>query len=191
MTNSLKVKLYGESYKIHRLHFDTKHASLFQEVAVKLGEPLEDALLNIKFFDYLKIKEIQSVQDLIQSSYGGLLNIEKSQMEIWFGRRKLLKLKLVDLFHQQTLFPLYQTKFNRINTNLKPGLYIEEKEIGNIGIYEIKIDQFDIDDLVFHLSEVSFTEETHQLLNEIRYKNQHLQLIKSDTLLRYQRCFIK
>ncbi len=191
MSISLKAKLYGESYKIHRLHFDTKYATQFHDVAVKLGEPFEEALLNINFFNHLNIKEIKSLQDLKQSSYGGLLNNEKSQIEIWLGRRKLLKLRLENLFHQQTLFPLYQTKFNRINSNLKSGLYLEEKEIGNIGIYETKIEIFDIDNLKFHLSEIAFTDIGYQLLNEISYNTNTLQPIKSDTLLRYQRCFFK
>ena len=191
MLISLKAKLYGESYKIHRLHFDNKYASQFHEVAVKLGEPLEEALLNINFFNHLKIKKIESLQDLKQSTYGGLIYNEKGQIEIWLGRRKLLKLKLEDLFHQQTLFPLYQTKFNKINSNLKSGLYLEEKEIGNIGIYETKIENFEIEKLIFHLSKVAFTGIGYQLLNEICYNTSTLQSIKSDTLLRYQRCFIK
>ncbi len=190
MPISLKAKLYGESYKINRLHIKTKYVSQFQDVAVQLGEPLNIALLNVNFFKYLKIEEIRSIQDLKQSTYGGLINNEKSQIELWLGRRKLLKLKLDDLFHQQTLFPLYQTKFKRINSKLKPGLYFEEKEIGNIGIYEIKIKKFEIDDLEFHLSEILFTGVRYQLLNEIWYKKQNLKLIKSDSLLRYQRCFI-
>lgn len=191
MPISLKAKLYGESYKIHSLRINADNFTNFQEVAFELGEPLENALLNINFFNYLNIDEIQSLQDLKQSTYGGLINNEKSQIELWLGRRKLLKLSLENLFHQQTLFPLYQTQFNRVNANLKSGLYLEEKEIGNIGIYEIKIEKFEIEDLVFNLSEISFTGIRYQLLNEISYKKQNLKLIKSDSLLRYQRCFIK
>lgn len=191
MSISLKVKLYGESYKIHRLHIKTEYLLEFQEVADKLREPLDIALLNVFFFKYLKIKEIKTIQDLKQSTYSGLINNKKSQLEVWLGRRKLLKLKLDTLFYQQTLFPLYQTQFNRVNTNLKSGLYLEEKEIGNIGIYETKIEKFEIDDLVFHLSEISFTGIRYHLLNEISYDKNNLQLLKSDTLLRYQRCFFK
>ena len=191
MAISLKAKLYGESYRIHRLYFDREYTAHFQEAAIKLGEPLENALLNINFFNYLNIKEIQTIQDLKQSTFGGLINNEKSQVEVWLGRRKLMKLRLENLFYQQTLFPLYQTQFNRINDNLRSGLYLEEKEIGNIGIYESKVEKFEIDNLNFHLSEIGFTGIKYQLLNEISYETNSLQLIKSDTLLRYQRCFFK
>jgi len=191
MSISLKAKLYGESYKIHRLHITTKYISQFQEVAVHLGEPLDTALLNVNFYKYLKIKEIQSIQDLKQSTYGGLMNNEKSLLELWLGRRRVIKIGLGNLFQQQTLFPLYQTQFNRINAKLKSGFYLEEKETGNIGIYETKVEDFKIDDLKFHLSDILFTGVNYQLLNEISYKKQNLQLIKSNTLLRYQRCFLK
>lgn len=191
MSISLKAKLYGESYWIHRLHIDTDNFIRFQEIAMEMGEPLEDALLNINFFRYLKNTKIQSVNDFKQSSFGGLIKNSKSQVEIWMGRRRVLKLGLDNLFHQQTLFPLYHTQFNRIKTNLKPGLYLEEKEIGNIGIFEIKTDTFKIDDLNFQLSEIAFTGLGYHLLTEINYKEHNLQLLKSDTLLQYQRCFFQ
>ena len=190
MSISLKAKLYGESYKIHRLHIEADNFSRFQEIVEEFGEPLEDALLNINYFNYLDIKEIKTIYDLKQSTYQGLINNEKSQVEIWLGRRRVIKISLENIFHQQTLFPLYQTQFNRINAKLKPGLYLEEKEIGTIGIYETKIEYFEIDDLKFYLSDILFTGVNYQLLNEISYKKQNLQFIKSDTLLRYQRCFI-
>ncbi len=191
MAISLKAKLYGESYRIHRLHIDADKFTRFQEIAIDLGESLEDALLNVNFFNYLNIKEIQSLQDLKQSTFGGLMNNKKSQVEVWLGRRRVVKLGLGNLFYQQTLFPLYQTQFNRINANLKPGLYLEEKETGNIGIYETKVEKFEINDLKFHLSEIGFTGIKYQLLNEISFDTNKLKLIKSDTLLRYQRCFLK
>ena len=191
MPISLKIKLYGESYKVHRLTINSDNILSFRQVAIELGESLEDALLNINFFNYLDNKEIKTIQDLKQSTYSGLINNEKSQVEVWLGRRRVMKIGLENLFNQQTLFPLYKTQFNRINNNLNSGMYLEEKEIGNIGIYEIIIDKFKIDYLEFHLSEILFTGVSYQLLNEISYKNQNLQLIKSDTLLRYQRCFEK
>jgi len=191
MNISLKAKLYGESYRIHRLHIDVDNLSRFQEIAMELGEPLEDALLNINFFNYLNINEIQTIHDLKQSTYGGLINNEKSQVELWLGRKRVVKLKLDNLFNQQTLFPLYQTEFNRINAKLKSGLYLEEKEIGNIGIYETKIENFEIENLVFHLAKIGFTGVEYPLLNEISYNTNSLQLIKSNTLLSYQRCFFQ
>jgi len=191
MSISLKAKLYGESYKIHRLHIEADNFSRFQEIVEEFGEPLEDALLNINYFNYLDIKEIKTIYDLKQSTYGGLINNEKSQVELWLGRKRVVKLKLDNLFNQQTLFPLYQTEFNRINAKLKSGLYLEEKEIGNIGIYETKIENFEIENLVFHLAKIGFTGVEYPLLNEISYNTNSLQLIKSNTLLSYQRCFFQ
>jgi len=189
MPISLKAKLYGESYKIHRLHFDRKYIDSFQKVAKNFGEPIEDALLNINFFYKLNIGEYRSIQDLIHSTYTGLINSNNSQIEIWLGRKRIIKLNLDALFFKQTLFPLYQTTYDIVNTKLRSGYYLEEKEIGTIGIYEIKIDQFSIDDLKFHLSEIAFTGVKYQLLNEITYEISGLNLLKSETLLRYQRCF--
>lgn len=191
MSNSLKVKLYGESYKIHRLHINAQYVTHFQRVAIQLGEPINNALLNVNFFNDLGIKEINRIQDLSQSYFGGLINNEKSQIELWFGRRRLIKIKLENLFRQQTLFPLYQTQIEEVNKKLKSGLYLEEREIGNIGIYEIKIEKFEIVNLKFHLSKIAFTQMRYELLNEISYGGNSLHLTKSDTLLRHQMCFFK
>jgi len=188
MSIKLKAKLYGESYRIHALRIAPEHISQFQEIAKQLREPLDVALLNINFFQCLNSSKIQSILDLSQSSFGGLINNNKSQVELWLENRRILKLKLENLVNQQTLFPLYKTQLNKVNSTLKSGLYLEEKEIGTIGVYEILIEKFEFDNLKFYLSEIAFTGEQYQLLNEIRYNENSLKLIKSDTLLRYQRC---
>jgi len=190
MLTSIKVKLYGESYKIHRLKIKEEYMNRFNEVALQLEVTLDIALLYVDLFECLNIKGITSIQDLIESTFLGLINNHKSQVELWVGRKRVAKLKLENLFQQQTLFPLYQTKISRINSNLKSGLYLEEKEIGLIGIYEIKVEKFEIDNLKFYLSEIAFTGISSHLLNEIRYNKQQLELIKSDALLRYQHCFM-
>ncbi len=94
------------------------------------------------------------------------------------------------MFIQQTLFPLYKTKIFNISTEkLSPGIYIEEVEIGLIGIYEIDIEDFQIGLLQFILTEIEISNSRHELLNAIYYNNTKLTLIKNDTLLRSQFSF--
>jgi len=191
MDISLKIKLYGESFKIHKLKIDFNLLPLFQNVANKLEEPLHSALLNIDFFSILNMKEFETLNHVIDYTFSGLINNRSSQIEINTGRKRIDKFGLNVLFRPTTIFPLYQTKQHLIDTNkLSSGYYIVEKEIGLIGVYEIAVKDFRVDSLKFYLTEITLSDVNYELLNIITYENVALSLIKSDALLRYQNCFL-
>ena len=92
----------------------------------------------------------------------------------------------------QTLFPLFNVQIDIIDTsNLSTGIYIEEREIGLIGTYEIQIENFQLDALKFYLTKVNMFNTIHELLNKIAYNNHYLLQVKTDVLLKYQNSFIQ
>lgn len=182
------IRFYGESFKIHALQIKNEYPEQFYEVAAKLGEPLEEALLNINFFNKLNIKGIVSIQDLIKNTFGGMVNNSKAHIEIWHGRKVLQKLNLDDLFYPKTLFPLFNVHLERVNLRLQNGIFLIEKEVGLIGQYEIDLIEFDIYKLKFFISEVLYLKTNYQLLLSINYDSEPLQIKKSDTLVTYQYC---
>ena len=187
----VKVKLYGESFQIHSLEIKNEYADRFYSVVKQFNEPLNIALLNVNFFRRLNLNNHQTIQDLIKNTFSGLISNNKSQIEIWIGRKRVEKMKLVDLFYSQTLFPLFQTQLNDIGVlKLKSGLFLEEKEIGLIAQYEIKIENFNIDLLTFNLTKVEFSNIKYELLSSINYKGRELPVKKNDALLRHQNCFL-
>ncbi len=83
------------------------------------------------------------------------------------------------------LFPLYNLHKTGITENYRHGIYVEQKAIGFIASYEIKLDDFAIDDLQFHL--LQFNDK--QLLQKPSYQNNKVVFRRKETLLIYQNSF--
>ncbi|UMB61602.1 hypothetical protein MHL31_05200 [Lutibacter sp. A80] len=80
MERILRVKLYGQSFQIHKLKMDSSLMQRIQNVANEFNEPLQDAILNINFFNKLNIDNIRTINDLIDTTFKGLINNSKSQI---------------------------------------------------------------------------------------------------------------
>jgi len=190
MEKNLRVKLFGESLKIHKLKIDIDMMPTFIQVAKTIKLPFSEALLDIYFFRVLNMKKFQSLNDLIGFTFSGLINNYRNQVEITYGRKRLVKFNIDELFKPTTLFPIYNTEVNFVNMNkLSRGIYIEEKEIGLIGTYEIIVEEFQIDLLKFYLTKINYSRIDYELLNTITYKNKKLTCSKTDTLLNRQIAF--
>jgi len=190
-SSQIKVKLYGESFRIHSLKIEEDCLEQFQRTADLLKEPLGEAVLNISFFKKLNINKYQSIQDIISYSFGGLINNFKSKIEIWQGRKCVEKLNMDSLVNSNTLFPLYvinktTTTFNTADRNV-----LIEKEVGLIGQYEVNRNDFKIDLLKFDVSEVSYLNEVYQLLVAINYNSEEISPKKQDTLITHRYCQLK
>ena len=191
MEKPLRIKLFGESFKIHKLKVDATMMSTLVQVANTIKLPLHEAILDIDFFRVLNMKAFQCLNDLIGFTFCGLINNHKNQVEITYGRKRIAKFNVDELFEPTTLFPIYNTQVDFIDLNsLSAGIYIEEREIGLIGTYEIPVEGFQIDLLKFYLTKIKLVNENLELLNMITYKEQLVPVVKSDALLRYQRCFL-
>jgi hypothetical protein len=182
------VKLYGESFKVHVLNIKSHFLKLehFHHRASQLGEPLETALLNINFFKDFSTRELNCVQDIIEYTFGGLINNSKAKIEIKKGRKLLQKFSLDDLFYPKTLFPLFNTHKGTITLKLKNNIFLLENEVGLIGQYEIETQKFDIEKLKFNIANVKYLEGNYQLLLAISYSKDKLETIKSDSLVTHQ-----
>jgi hypothetical protein len=185
LENKLKINLLGEAWKLKQLVLSAELLHTFKEVAMRMKQPLTEALIDPFFYYYLKNKSIQSIDDLQGNCLEGLINSPKNQIEIWYKNKKVQKLKINDLKEELLLFPLYNTTIQKTNLKLEKGIYIEQKEIGLIGSFEIYTDNFSIDDLEFQLLQTN--EQT--ILEKLVYKNQVLVCKKKDSLLTFQNCF--
>ncbi|WP_124019499.1 hypothetical protein [Flavobacterium laiguense] len=184
-TNKLKINLFGEVWKLKQLLLPLELLKTFEETASRMKQPLIEVIIDPFFYHYLKSKTIQSVEDLQGKSIERLINSTKNQIEIWYKNKKVQKLKINDLKEELLLFPLYNTTIHNKNSSLEDGIYIEQKEIGLVGSFEINTDDFNINNLEFQLVQ---TKEDIFLIN-LMYKNQALVCKKKDTLITFQNCF--
>jgi len=185
ISRRLKINLFGDSWKLKKVLIAENQLLKWETTAYKMKSPLYKAIIDPYFYHILKDSNIQSVEDLKTITNYGLLNSSKNQIEIWYQNKKVQKLKINDLLDELLLFPLYNTYHSKINLNKDKGIYIEQKEIGLMGSYEMKVENFRIDDLFFHLVE----NNNQKYLQEVTHLNQKFVLKKTDTLLVYQNSF--
>ncbi len=182
---TLKINLHGESWSLKKFECSEEDLSACLKVADKMKRSLSQALLDPFFYYYLKIPAISSVENLPGKKWSGLLNTPKNQIEIILDGKKIKKLHIKDLNQEQLLFPLYNIHKTEIIENFNSGIYVEQKAIGFIASYEIKVEHFAIDDLQFYL--LQFNEK--QLLQKPSYQNKKVLFRKKETLLIYQNSF--
>ena len=182
LKNKLKINLFGEAWTLKRISISIEQKNDWEKIALKMNQSLCQAIIDPYFYYLLNEDTIQSMNDLVLIKIGGLINNQKNQIEIWYKNRKVQKLKINDLLEELLLFPLYNTSVSRINPDYETGIYIEQKEIGLIGSYEIRINDLNINNLEFHLLEV----DGMIILKNLKYQNQNLKSVKSDALLTFQ-----
>jgi hypothetical protein len=83
------------------------------------------------------------------------------------------------------LFPIYNKTKTEIKEEYSPGIYVEQRAIGFVGSYEMKIESFNLEDLQFN--QLQFNDKL--LLQQPTYSNQKLRFKKKETLLTYQNGF--
>jgi hypothetical protein len=114
-----------------------------------------------------------------------LSTLQKTKLKSGLKTKKSKKLKINDLIEELLLFPLYNTTIQKTKPCFDKGIYVEQKEIGLIGSYEIKLDSFDIDNVQFNLLQYN----DKQLLQQPTYQNKNFHFRKKETLLIYQNSF--
>lgn len=184
-TYKLKINLFGEFWKLKHLTLTESLLQTFEEVAMRMKQPLTELIIDPFFYHNLKNNAIQSIEDLEGNITEGLVNSPKNQIEIWYRNKKVKKLVINDLNEELLLFPLYSATLQKANSSLEKGIYIEQKEIGLIGCYEIYTKNFNIDNLDFQLLQT----DKLTILERLIYKNQVLISKKKDTLITFQNCF--
>ena len=182
---TLKINLHGESWTLKKFECTEEDLCACLKVANKMKLPLVQALLDPFFYYNLKLPSVPSVEHLPGKKISGLLNTLKNQIELLLDGKKISKLQIKDFNQEQLLFPLYTVHKTEIREEYNPGIYVEQKAIGFIASYEIKLENFTIDDLQFNL--VQFNDK--QLLQKPAYQNKKVLIRKKETLLIYQNGF--
>ena len=83
------------------------------------------------------------------------------------------------------LFPLFQTSKTTSIDVSEPGLYIEQKEVGLVNSFELMLEKFDINQLLFEVS--NFENTIH--LSSLKYEGISIPKKKKDALITYQNSF--
>lgn len=183
--NKLKINLFGENRILRKVILSEEDIIHYTKVADKMNQPLSQALVDPFFYHSLKKPQINSLEDINCEHWEGLINNPKNQIEIWFHNRKIQKCKIDTLIEELLLFPLFQTsKLPSIDIS-ESGLYIEQKEVGLVNSFEMMLEKFNIDQLLFEIS--NFQGTIH--LSGLKYNGNSIPEKRKDTLITYQNSF--
>ena len=94
----------------------------------------------------------------------------------------MVVLKKADLL---LLLPIFEVDRISILDDYSPGIYVEQKAIGFIASYELKVEAVNLDDLQFKLLEL----KNKILLQKPTYQNKNMLFRRKETLLIYQNSF--
>jgi len=183
----IKINIFGEGIEIRHLQLDTDTYNLWTEIAIAKKQLLTNLLLDPFFYYNLKNKKYNSMDDLPCEKFSGLINENKNQIEFWFNRKKVFKTNTIELFNEALLFPLFNVKQLPEFFTDKQGIYIMQKEMGNLGVYELEVntDNLLLDDFTFETE----LYESSKIISRIKYKNISFSFLKKDTVITHQSGF--
>ncbi len=179
---SVKINLHGESWTLKKFECNEEDFSECLKVAAIMKLSLKDALLNPFFYYNLRLPKVPSLENLPGKKISGLLNSPKNQIEILVDGKRIRKHPYADLL---LLFPMYAVDRIQMSDDYSPGFYVEQKAIGFIASYELKVEALNLDDLQFKLLE--FKDKI--LLQKPTYQNKNMLFRRKETLLIYQNSF--
>lgn len=179
---TLKINLHGESWTLKKFECSDADLKECMNEAAKMKLSLKEALLNPFFYYNLRLPKIPSLENLPGKKISGLLNSKKNQIEILVDGKKIRKHHFADLL---ILFPMYGVDRILMLDNYEPGIYVEQKAIGFIASYELKVAEVNLEDLQFIVLEF----KDKLLLQKPTYQNKSMLFRRKETLLIYQNSF--
>lgn len=185
----IKINTFGEGIEIRQLKLDATTYQKWNTIAIKKNRSLPELLIDPFFYHGLKNTKVKSIHDLENTLVSGMLNTTKSHIEIWFNRKKVLKIQAHELFNEIVLFPLFNLEKNHtfIANDFEKGIYVIQKTIGLIVSQQLEIEEHYLNIKDFKFNTTEFKKE--KILTDINYKKQYFEFIKSDSVITYQDSF--
>ncbi|MGE0637359.1 MAG: hypothetical protein AB7P01_13025 [Bacteroidia bacterium] len=149
---------------------------------------------NLRYMDFQGLRTWKDISN--EFSINGMLNSVSSTIEIKLGDSKKTNIPFREISQQEILFPVYASE--HINKTLvsksifhSKRLIMVETEVGKLGTIKFSIPDFNIDKLVFHITDVKVNEViSYTVLGKITYAGKALQATKSDTLVTGFYCLV-
>ena len=185
--NKIKIIWQGSGVEIRRLLLPEAIRHDWELLSQKQNRTLIDALLDPFFYYKLKNNKYKSLEELPCEQFSGILNENKNQIEFWFNRKKVFKTNTVELLNEALLFPLFNVIPQQELFTTKQGIYIVNKEMGNLGVYELEVNTENLllDDFTFETQQY----QNSNTISKITYKKQSFTFVKKDTLITHQYSF--
>ena len=191
--DKIRINLVGVGYMIQKSRVSNTLFNKMVLAAQKLNSSLDEALLDVEFFSVLDFPKISTISDFqTEFCYHGLLDDPRSKIEIWMNGKKKKVLKVRQLYNEDLLFPLYDSKIFEANLTCrtKREFVFVEVSIGTVLDVSVNIPDFSADKLLFKICEVE-NGIKHSILFDVLYEGKTLFVRIPDTLVTSYNVFLK
>jgi hypothetical protein len=161
------INVFGLGVIYYVLELPIETVVRFEEIAKKANVNISEV-----FFDFELIEQcgFSNFIDLPTQQVGmGCLIEDSTILEIRNKRKKIKKISLSDLWSQDYLFPMYQTKIIECNFSKKEGFqyfFLYQLIKGRLVKYPMET-FIGMDDLIFEIQSIETQQKTFQLLTGI------------------------
>ena len=181
--NIIVLNLFGIGCRVYKIQLTHPLLEKLIETSKKLNTPLEMAIFDAEFFNKMGDPQYKSIMDLSESIIQGLVENDKSQIEIRVKERKKRMISISELIKQESLLPLYNIEIKVGFENIKMAMVIIEKEIGLVSYFKIETDKLDLDRMRFEVMEIDTGIEKLRILTDLKYNDISLKSSSNDTLV--------
>ncbi len=182
--NKIKINWFGSGVEIRRLRLPEESRREWEAIALKQNRTLIELLLDPFFYYKLKDKNVNSLEEVPCEQFSGILNENKNQVEFWFKNKKIFKTNTAEIVNEMLLFPMFNLQPAQDSFTDQKGIYIVNKEIGTLGIFELKVEseKLLLDDFIMETALF----QNRKVLSKITYQQQPFSFVKKDTIITQQ-----
>lgn len=183
----VKITFTGIGTNIFKYNLSNETLLKLERTAKLFYLPLEVAIFDGDFFKYLNDKSITCLNDFKKEfCEDGMLDSTLMQIDLWYNSRRRHIIRNLRLENSISLFPLYNIHVQKkqICQTQEKMISISESYIGLIKTYKIITEDFDLDKLVFNISDVEMSKGNNQtIISSISYDGQIAKNLASDNLI--------
>lgn len=182
--NQIVLNTFGKGCCLYFIRRDVHLLSQLEETAAKIGLPLELALFDVDFFLNFPEKNVNSFMQLADFCIKGLIEDQRSRVELRINGHKKQSVLYDDVLHPKTLFPLYNVAHRILTFDYHVAFIAIEEEIGLIQKQTLSLTEpFDISKLAFQVTSVKTNEVELRVMDHILYGTGKLKNSTSDTVI--------
>ena len=181
---SFIINLFGEGARYWICHIPVDRFNEFKHIKEKNDISWETLLFNLDFLAHFGYKHWSELSD--EPEIKGFFIKSQNTIEIKEKKRMIMKIKAHQILNIESLFDLYSTEEVSINFESKENhqsILISQVETGLFAKYALNKTSFNIDDLLFSITDVNYN-ETNQMILNLSYENKTLIPSNEDTLIR-------
>lgn len=187
---TVSINLIGTGCTIVCGTIKNEHWKKIEKGLIKSNSTLQEFISSENNLRFLELEGMKTWKDIGNEFFlKGMIESTRSIVELKIGDSKKISIPFREILHQEILFSIYsQTRENKdltdyATTNVRRAIVVET-EIGKLGSIKFTTPEFNIDKLVFQITDVKVNKTVaYSILSKITYDGKVLIPVKPDTLV--------